>query len=366
MSKELLDLTTLNNLPKRELPRRTMLDILDVATKEIYITQAYAYFLDHKNGFPFQKQFATIFFKHILASEKSAEKWLRCDVRAEQTVQTKDKSFRIDLLFINGEDAIIVENKIFAGKYNNLNAYEEGVKNLGIKNIIKSCFLSFDEGDKRSITHQGICLEMRQILLQERSKENEREYYQMSEFIEHLVKLNQTLGNIEDAIAYLEHTSAINNAIQLKQRAMDFFYPKIREIAEEIISSHCPKAHQPIDDSFLEQKQFSWIHVRPKPNSTEIYLTIAYEDFLQFGKDKPVYLIIESTDKSDKRIEMHFKEMVKNHVIKRSDRQTSNWRHYFFAEVKMNESEKFEDFLRRVQTSACKIFEEIVKFQSQK
>lgn len=366
MTDNLLEISTLNNLPKIESQRYSMLDILDVATKEIYITKAYAYFLDRRNKFLFREEFAMIFFKHLLGSEDAAKEWIDCEVRAEQTVQVDDNQFRIDLLFINGNNAIIVENKIFAGRYNNLEAYEEGVQNLGYKNIVKSCFLSFDENDQKSITHQAICSEMREVLLNEKSAGNEREFYQMLEFIEHLLKLNKIMGNINDFSSYIEYTSVINNAIDLKQRAFDFFDTEIQKIANDLVNIHCTSPPKQFDSSYFEYKKNSWIHVRPLPNSTDIYLTIAYQEFLEFGKEKPIYLIIESTNLDEEKIEQFFKNLGDLHNLKPSKTKTSRWRHYFVQKIVIMEDEDIKAFIERVKSSARIIFQKIVQFENQK
>lgn len=366
MTDKLLEISTLNNLPKRESQSDSLLDILDVATKEIYITKAYAYFLDRRNKFLFREEFAMIFFKHLLGSEDAAKKWIDCEVRAEQTVQVDDNQFRIDLLFINGNNAIIVENKIFAGRYNKLEAYEEGVQNLGYKNIVKSCFLSFDENDQRSITHQAVCSEMREVLLNEKSAGNEREFYQMLEFIEHLLKLNKIMGNINDFSSYIEYTSVINNAIDLKQRAFDFFDTEIQKVANDLVNTHCTRPPTQFDSSYFEQKKNAWIHVRSRPDSTDIYLTIAYQDFLQFGKEKPIYLIIESTNLDEKGIEQFFEKQAGLLNLKPSENKTSRWRHYFFREIVIMEDEDIKAFIERVKSSAITIFQKIVQFENQK
>ena len=366
MTDKLLEISTLNNLPKIEAQKDSMLDILDVATKEIYITKAYAYFLDGRSKFLFREEFAKIFFKHLLGSEEAAKEWIDCEVRAEQTVQVDDNQFRIDLLFIHGNNAIIVENKIFAGRYNNLEAYEEGVQNLGYKNIVKSCFLSFDENDQRSITHQAICSEMREVLLNEKSAGKERDFYQMLEFIEHLLKLNKIMGNINDLSSYIEYTSAINNAIDLKQRALDFFDFEIQKVANDLVNTHCTSPQKQFDSSYFEYKKNSWIHVRPLPNSTDIYLTIAYQDFLQFGKEKPIYLIIESTKLDDENIKQFFKNQADLRDLMKSENKTSRWRHYFFKEIVIMEDEDIKAFIERVKSSARTIFQKIVQFENQK
>lgn len=362
MNTELSDLDTLKKLPKTEPPRTTLLDILDVATKEIYITQAYAYFLDQRSGFDYQEEFARCFFNEIPGTE--GQKWSECEVLSEQTVHLLDKELRIDLLFLIENEALIVENKIFAGKYNDMGGYETGVKERFQRSTVRTIFLSF-ETQENQITHQAICGNMKTFLETVAPNERDHQYYQILEFVEHLINLSKVIGNMEDASLYIEHASAIKNAVQLKQRALEYIDLKIREIALELVATHLKGVENASNESLVEQKKGSWIHVRPRPGDTSIYLTIAYRDFLEEGKACPVYLIIESTKLVDTQIETYFGERKKLGILK-SDRRTSSWRHYFYAEVKMNENEKMEDFLERIKSCASTIFQEIVKFQSQK
>lgn len=360
MNTELGDLDTLKKLPKTEPPRTTLLDILDVATKEIYITQAYAYFLDHRSGFDYQEEFARCFFNEILGSE--GENWINCEVRSEQTVIVKGEMLRIDLLFLTECEALIVENKIYAGKYNDLAGYEQGVKEKFNKCRIKKLFLSFDPTGPENVAHQSICGKMKIYLDSVHLDQRSYQYYQVLEFVVHMIQLKKNFGNMTDLTNYIDHAEAIANAESIKRNAWNYFDSLICQIGENCIREEIEKNTVTIDESYFNRSRYRWLHIRPSKVDKTVYLTIAFEEFLKEGKAKPIYLIVESTDINFTELEDHFNNSKSLLGLKKATRTEKYWRHYFIKEVYWIDPNDSREILERLSGASIELFREILIF----
>ncbi len=370
MTTETIDWESLQSIKAAEPKRTTMLDILGVSAKEVYITQAYAYFLNQSSNSNLHKKFARIVFEELGEDIKDwtgytvlPEVTVRCKVKDCNSDKLVDVVSRIDLLIITGEKAIILENKIYARFYNCLKNYILGVQETLKLEVKAAKFLSLSKY-KDGLTHSQICKKMREEL--ETSSERSELYFQFKEFIDHMIKISDVSGDNKDLAEYADKAAAITNAIALKERAQKYFSNLMVGLVESLIQSIDTELLREPDSSCFEEEKGCWIQVFPKKNNRDIYLTIAYEEFLKNGSNSPVYVIVESANKNDNKIEEYFKktDIPGLKAGKEPEKEPEKkWRHYFVKEVAFsNSNDAVTSFEKALWDTSKELFDEIIKF----
>ncbi len=369
MTTETIDWESLQSIKAAEPKRTTMLDILGVSAKEVYITQAYAYFLNQSSNSNLHKKFARIVFEELGENIKDwtgytvlPEVTVRCKVKDCNSDKLVDVVSRIDLLIISGEKAIILENKIYARFYNCLENYILGVQETLKLEVKAAKFLSLSKYND-GLTHSQICKKMREEL--ETSSERSEPYFQFKEFIDHMIKISDVSGDNKDLEEYADKAAAITNAIALKERAQKYFSNLMVGLVEGLIQSINPELAFDPNDGYFKEERGCWIQVFPKlTTKRDIYLTIAYEEFLKQGMSKPIYVIVESSiDKSDS-IKKYFSEKFST-PISNDLRVGRNWAHCYVKEVYFKTDDgSHESFNDRLQETAEDMLKEILEFNS--
>lgn len=114
-----------NDLPKKRTHKETLLDIAGIDHLENHWSDIYAYFFNPKASHGLSRLFIDS-LQDILCSKteqsplmmKSFSVLRECGVQDE-----KGNTKRIDLLLQNEDEAIIIENKVYAALYNRLDLY---------------------------------------------------------------------------------------------------------------------------------------------------------------------------------------------------------------------------------------------------
>ena len=113
-------------IPPKRSRQRTLLDIAGINHRENSWSDIYAYFFNPKEKHKLGRLFIDSF--NALIEQKSGLKPLKLESFTITREKTNDDKKRIDLLIKNEEEALIIENKVYAGVYNDLSSYWESVK----------------------------------------------------------------------------------------------------------------------------------------------------------------------------------------------------------------------------------------------
>lgn len=113
-------------IPPKRLRQRTLLDIAGINHRENSWSDIYAYFFNPKEKHKLDRLFIDAF--NTLIEQKSGLKPLKLENFTIIREKANDNKKRIDLLIKNEEEALIIENKVYAGVYNDLSSYWESVK----------------------------------------------------------------------------------------------------------------------------------------------------------------------------------------------------------------------------------------------
>ena len=113
-------------IPPKRSRQRTLLDIAGINHRENSWSDIYAYFFNPKEKHKLGRLFIDSF--NALIEQKSGLKPLKLESFTITREKTNDDKKRIDLLIKNEEEALIIENKVYAEVYNDLSSYWESVK----------------------------------------------------------------------------------------------------------------------------------------------------------------------------------------------------------------------------------------------
>lgn len=118
-------LKSLNNIPKRIVRKETLLDIAGIEHLENHWSYIYLYFFNAKASHGLSRLFVDTLQELICKKTNKPELSLATfSVLREETVpDEKGNMKRIDLLLQNENEAIIIENKVYASLYNRLDLY---------------------------------------------------------------------------------------------------------------------------------------------------------------------------------------------------------------------------------------------------
>jgi hypothetical protein len=355
MTTETIDWEALQSIKAAEPKRSTMLDILGVSSKEVYITQAYAYFLNRSSDSTLHEKFAKIVFEEL---DENIEEWkgytvlpevtVRCKVKKTEFGKLEDVESRIDLLIISGGKAIILENKIYAGFYNPIEYYILGVKETLKYQVIKAKYLTLSES-KNAITHIQICKKMNEEL--EGSNESGEKYLQFKEFIDHMIGLSNNIGTREHFNSYSKHFVQVNNVIQLRELAFHFFKQKLLSLSQQVVQEVLGIKGE-VSSDYFKEKDYCWFHIytNPKNLMDSPYLTVVFEQFFRTGGNQPIALVVEAKMPYRLALDDFFKNRNIEGLIP-SSKQTKYWRHYYFKHVAFdlnsNDEENNDIILKR-------------------
>ena len=135
-------LKRLNHLPKKEQRKETLLDIMGIEHLENQWSYIYMYFFDPCGSHGMSRLFVDTLQKII--QDKTGKPLLSMDffsvVREDAVPDEKGNRKRIDLLLQNEEEAIIIENKVYANLYNRLDLYwdKPNVPNKNKRGVVLS------------------------------------------------------------------------------------------------------------------------------------------------------------------------------------------------------------------------------------
>lgn len=126
-------LSKCNNIPPKRTRQRTFMDIVGINHRENSWSDIYAYFFNPKEKHKLGRLFIDT-LNNLISDTLELKDFT---VIREKVIDDKK---RIDLLIKNEDEALIIENKVYASLYNDLSIYWENVKATYKKGIVLSLY----------------------------------------------------------------------------------------------------------------------------------------------------------------------------------------------------------------------------------
>ncbi|MCH9664873.1 MAG: PD-(D/E)XK nuclease family protein [Gammaproteobacteria bacterium] len=122
----------------------TFLEIAGIAHKENNISNVLQFLIDENKPHPFGNIFYRAFYALAMGKKDDKDGKVECVHREYSTAQNK----RIDLLIETDRSVVVIENKIYASLYNNLEEYKETGESLA----------EGDKDDENSVDKELVCI----------------------------------------------------------------------------------------------------------------------------------------------------------------------------------------------------------------
>jgi hypothetical protein len=219
--------------PYLEAKEPNLLDIAKVSTKELPISNLYAYFLDPNENHGLGSIFLEILIEFlpkgcfVIGEDK---------IRIEREVHTYETGKYIDLVITDGNQVIVIENKIFADLYNKLELYKEHFQKQNVHGVILSIKRLYNDNNFTSITHNEL---INSVIAKLKSSNNDalsqRQLYNFNTFVEILKNMEDTTMHLDDSIAFFRENS--KKIVALQSMKKTFISTILQQVDELVVSS---------------------------------------------------------------------------------------------------------------------------------
>lgn len=222
-----------NDLPKKRTHKETLLDIAGIDHLENHWSDIYAYFFNPKASHGLSRLFIDS-LQDILCSKtkqsplmmKSFSVLRECGVQDE-----KGNTKRIDLLLQNEDEAIIIENKVYAALYNRLDLYwnKTNVQEENKRGIVLSPWATpVKFHNFVNITHEEFAHTIENNLSAYFATANPKSLILLQDFIQNIYNVTHAM-NEEEVYFYFENREKINRLAEIRKNVVSHIWKTIEE-----------------------------------------------------------------------------------------------------------------------------------------
>lgn len=211
-----------------------LLAIAKVNYKELPISNLYAYFLNPDEHHGLNNLFLDSLVELIEGFSFSSGPEAITIAREVHTYKTGNY---IDLVISNGRQVIVIENKINADLYNNLNTYIDHYKDKVVKGVILARKNVINPYGFVSITHNQLIKRVVSNLTDASIKAlNQRQLYNFNTFVEVLKNMDNITEDLDKNIDFFRSNANQIRAFQLMKSS--FINTLLQQINELVIGSN--------------------------------------------------------------------------------------------------------------------------------
>ena len=222
-----------NDLPKKRIHKETLLDIAGIDHLENHWSDIYAYFFNPKASHGLSRLFIDS-LQDILCSktDQSPLVMKSFSVLRDSGVQDENgNTKRIDLLLQNDDEAIIIENKVYAPLYNRLDLYwsKPNVPEENKRGIVLSPWsTSVKFHGFKNITHEEFVHAVEKNLPTYFANATPKALILLQDFIQNIYNITHTM-NEEEVYFYFENREKINRLAEIRGNVISHIWKAIEE-----------------------------------------------------------------------------------------------------------------------------------------
>ena len=221
------------DLPKKRTYKETFLDIAGIDHLENPWSDMYAYFLNPKASHGLSRLFIDS-LQSIISSKTGRPPLIMktFSVLREDAVQDeKGKKKRIDLLLKSEDEAIIIENKVYAPLYNRLDLYwskpkmpEENKRGV----VLSLWSMPMKTQGFINITHEEYAHSIEQNLARYFANANPKALILLQDFIQNIFNVTHAM-NEEEVSFYFENREKINRLAEIRKSVITHIWETIED-----------------------------------------------------------------------------------------------------------------------------------------
>lgn len=275
----------LNNIPKKKARKETLLDIAGIEHLENNWSFIYLYFFNPKASHGLSRLFVDALLGLIAQKTSQTNSLLSDDFNVQREVPVADEKGnmkRIDLLLQSENDAVIIENKVYASLYNRLDLYwnKPNVPEENKRGVVLSLWSTPPTHHGFvNITHEELAKAVESNLTPYFTSAQPKALILLQDFIQNIYNVTHSM-NREELFFYFENREKINRLAEIKSNV-------VKHIRQAIENKDLMK---PL---FHEQKWKLSIKTKEKVNYVyytfdampdKVMLTLVYDSLWNFDQ----------------------------------------------------------------------------------
>ena len=277
-----------NDLPKKRTRKETLLDIAGIDHLENRWSDIYAYFFNPKASHGLSRLFIDS-LQDILCSKteqsplmmKSFSVLRECGVQDE-----KGNTKRIDLLLQNEDEAIIIENKVYAALYNRLDLYwnKPNVPEENKRGIVLSPWATpVKFHNFVNITHEEFAHTIENNLSAYFATANPKSLILLQDFIQNIYNVTHAM-NEEEVYFYFENREKINRLAEIRKNVVSHIWKTIEEDGNTKLLKPLFKENG-MNLSIKTKNNVDYCYYTFDALPDKVMLTLVYDTLWNYDKD---------------------------------------------------------------------------------
>ena len=277
-----------NDLPKKRTHKETLLDIAGIDHLENHWSDIYAYFFNPKASHGLSRLFIDS-LQDVLCSKteqsplmmKSFSVLRECGVQDE-----KGNTKRIDLLLQNEDEAIIIENKVYAALYNRLDLYwnKPNVPEENKRGIVLSPWATpVKFHNFVNITHEEFAHTIENNLSAYFATANPKSLILLQDFIQNIYNVTHAM-NEEEVYFYFENREKINRLAEIRKNVVSHIWKTIEEDGNTKLLKPLFKENG-MNLSIKTKNNVDYCYYTFDALPDKVMLTLVYDTLWNYDKD---------------------------------------------------------------------------------
>lgn len=277
-----------NDLPKKRTHKETLLDIAGIDHLENHWSDIYAYFFNPKASHGLSRLFIDS-LQDVLCSKteqsplmmKSFSVLRECGVQDE-----KGNTKRIDLLLQNEDEAIIIENKVYAALYNRLDLYwnKPNVPEENKRGIVLSPWATpVKFHNFVNITHEEFAHTIENNLSAYFATANPKSLILLQDFIQNIYNVTHAM-NEEEVYFYFENREKINRLAEIRKNVVSHICKTIEEDGNTKLLKPLFKENG-MNLSIKTKNNVDYCYYTFDALPDKVMLTLVYDTLWNYDKD---------------------------------------------------------------------------------
>lgn len=321
------------DIPPKRLRQRTLLDIVGINHRENSWSDIYAYFFNPKEKHKLGRLFIDSF--NTLIEQKYGLKPLKLESFTISREKANDNKKRIDLLIKNEEEALIIENKVYAGVYNDLSSYWESVKvpEINKRGVLLSLVPIKNTNKFVNITHKEFANEIIKNIPTYFQSADSKSLLLLQEFVQNIYNETYAMNEEELKFYYQDESNRIkiNRLSEIRSNVINHIRNSIegkdkqdRENINTLLKNRCLYLSVEAKDN----NRFTYYYYNEY--SRQIMLTLKYVSLWNYEANGcRIDMYLEVKGDMLKFVESH-KELLKEKGIVPDEQSTpQNWGWHF-------------------------------------
>lgn len=282
--KELSEWLSQENLqiPEKQKQEKTFMNIAGIGHLENNWSRIYAYFFNPKEKHQLGRLFIDVF--RALIEKTSGKAAPNLDSFSIIREYPTEDGKRVDLLIKNEEEAIIIENKVYASLYNNLPSYWESVKVPNKIGVVLSLHkILVKDTNFINITHEEFAKAIDEVLPQYCSFANQKVLCFLQDFINNIENETHAMNEEELKFYYsLDNREKINRLSEIRSNIINHISKTIEN--KELINSALQNNGLNLTLREKNNKEYTYYCYNiGEKFSKEIMLTLKYDSLWNYN-----------------------------------------------------------------------------------